>query len=148
VPATVAATCVPCPNRSTVSGLALKFRVAPIFPARSGWPASTPVSSTATLTPRPSKPACQAAGAPICAVLRSSAALTRPSSQMCAPFDIAAEPWARAATWVRQKSARSSLSVRVATAPMLASWRPPAAPSRPAGAPWTISGRVAEAASP
>jgi hypothetical protein len=36
VPATVAATCVPCPNRSTVSPLPLKSRACATFPARSG----------------------------------------------------------------------------------------------------------------
>lgn len=40
------------------------------------------MSSTATLTPLPSRPLPQAAGAPICAVLSFRVALTRPSSQI------------------------------------------------------------------
>src|SRR6185503_7896593 len=50
--------------------------------ARSGWPASYPVSSTATLTPLPSYPCFQAVGAPICFVERSRVACVRPSSQI------------------------------------------------------------------
>ncbi len=50
--------------------------------ARSGWPASYPVSRTATFTPLPSYPAFQAVGAPICFVDWSSVARVRPSSQI------------------------------------------------------------------
>lgn len=45
---------------------------------RSGWVASYPESRTATFTPLPVAPACQAAGAPICATLRSRAGLMPP----------------------------------------------------------------------
>ena len=50
--------------------------------ARSGWPASYPVSRTATFTPWPSYPCFQAVGAPICFVDWSSVAWVRPSSQI------------------------------------------------------------------
>ncbi len=71
--AMVAATCVPWPCRSTTSGSSEKFSAAVIFEAMSGWVASMPVSTTATVTPVPSRPAFQASGAPICFVVWSSA---------------------------------------------------------------------------
>lgn len=54
VPPTVAATCVPWPKWSSVLGLPEKSFASATRPARSGWFASTPVSSTATFTPWPS----------------------------------------------------------------------------------------------
>ncbi|CAM5687878.1 hypothetical protein SCANM63S_06630 [Streptomyces canarius] len=80
LPPTIEATCVPCPKWSSVLALSEKSTASVMRPARSGWLASTPVSSTATLTPWPSSPAFQAVGALICAVLRSSTAFTLPSS--------------------------------------------------------------------
>src|SRR6266511_4119798 len=47
VPAMVAATCVPWPCRSTASASSVKLAVSVTWRARSGWVASTPVSSTA-----------------------------------------------------------------------------------------------------
>jgi hypothetical protein len=87
------------------------------------------------------EPACQAAGAPICAVLRSSTGLTLPSSQM------RVAPAVRAvAVCACQKRARVSLAGLTAVAPMLVSAR--ASAVRRAAPPCTISGRVGEAASP
>ncbi len=65
LPAMIEATWVPCPTVSSTLGCEEKFAVAAILPTRSGWDSSTPVSSTATLTPVPVNPACQAPGAPI-----------------------------------------------------------------------------------
>ena len=79
-PATVDATCVPWPTWSTVLPESEKSFWAISTPLRSGCVSSTPVSSTATFTSVPSYPACQAVGAPICAVLLSRVALRRPSS--------------------------------------------------------------------
>jgi hypothetical protein len=82
----VAATWVPWPTRSSVSeSTSVKFCAAATRPARSGWVLSTPLSTTATLTPVPSKPADQAAGAPICGTLSFRAGLRSPSSQIFAP---------------------------------------------------------------
>ncbi|CAM5395543.1 hypothetical protein SMICM304S_01503 [Streptomyces microflavus] len=93
VPAAMEATWVPCPTRSRASGEPLKFRSATTRPVRSGWVASIPVSTTAIFVPVPSYERAQAAGAPICPVLRSSDALRVPSSQMCAmPEVVAADP--------------------------------------------------------
>ncbi len=80
LPPTVEATCVPCPLRSATSSPAMKLRLSVTRPARSGWPASTPLSSTATVTPLPVSPACQACGVPICALDSAMAAVTLPSS--------------------------------------------------------------------
>lgn len=96
VPAAVEATCVPCPSRSWASGEPLKLRSAATRPARSGWVASMPVSTTAIFTPLPSNDRAQAAGAPIWPVLRSREALRTPSSQIRAmPDAVAAEPSSR-----------------------------------------------------
>ncbi len=76
----IEATWVPCPAVSVLSGSSVKFRSATWLPTRSGCSSSTPVSSTATVTPLPVSPACHAAGAPICLVLRSSARSRLPSS--------------------------------------------------------------------
>jgi len=66
VPATIEATWVPCPRWSVVESASEKLAEATTLPPRrSGWVASMPVSSTATLTPLPLSPADQAAGAPI-----------------------------------------------------------------------------------
>ena len=55
MPATVVATCVPCPWWSTAPVVAgVKFFASRICPARSGWVGSTPVSRTATFIPVPS----------------------------------------------------------------------------------------------
>ncbi|OKI15429.1 hypothetical protein A6A25_14040 [Saccharothrix sp. CB00851] len=83
-PAMVAATCVPWPIRSVASGSAVKLRSAISRPARSGWSPSTPVSTTATVTPAPVYPAAQAVGAPIWAVLRSRVGRRTPSSHTLA----------------------------------------------------------------
>ncbi len=57
-----------------------KFRSATSRSARSGWVWSTPVSSTATVTPAPVNPASHAAGAPICGTLWSNDAVRLPSN--------------------------------------------------------------------
>ena len=62
-----------CGRRPSSPGT--KLCVCDDCPARSGWVASTPVSSTATFTPVPSSPAAHAVGAPICGTLSSSIAL-------------------------------------------------------------------------
>ncbi len=80
-PPTIEATWVPCPKASPVPELPEKSCASLMRPDRSGWEASAPVSSTATFTSSPRLPVFQTSGAPICAVLRSSAARTRPSSQ-------------------------------------------------------------------
>ncbi len=81
-PVIVDATCVPWPKRSSVESLVLKFFDSTTAPARSGCVSSTPVSSTATVTSLPVKPFAHAWGAPTCAALRSSDAVTLPSSQI------------------------------------------------------------------
>ena len=82
-PAMVAATRVPWPRWSPGSGVSEKLAWPARSPARSGCVASMPLSRTATVTPAPVRPACQAAGAPIWVRLASrSAAWTRRSSQM------------------------------------------------------------------
>lgn len=53
-PAIVDATWVPCPWPSCTASSGTKLVDSAILPARSGCPASTPVSRTATLTPLPS----------------------------------------------------------------------------------------------
>ncbi len=50
----IEATWVPCPTSSSVDAVVVKFSALTIFPARSGWVASTPVSRIATVTPVPS----------------------------------------------------------------------------------------------
>ncbi len=80
LPPTVEATCVPWPLRSATSSPGMKLRLCATRPARSGWPASTPLSSTATVTPLPVSPASHASGVPICALDSAMAAVTRPSS--------------------------------------------------------------------
>ena len=82
LPTMVDATWVPWPTASPGSLPPVKSRTSVRCPAKSGWLASIPVSSTPTVTPVPSKPACQAAGAPICGTLRSRETLRLPSSQM------------------------------------------------------------------
>ena len=64
VPATVEATWVPWPLTSVTVSPGTKLRVSATCSARSGWVWSTPVSSTATVTPVPSRPCCHASGAP------------------------------------------------------------------------------------
>ena len=56
LPATIEATWVPCPNRSVAVSDSVKFSSPTTRPARSGWVASMPLSSTATVTPDPSNP--------------------------------------------------------------------------------------------
>lgn len=86
LPAMIEATWVPWPCPSWAPASALKFAVAAIRPARSGWAVSTPVSSTATLTPWPLSPAAHACVAPIWATLRSRVTRTLRSSQIfCGP---------------------------------------------------------------
>jgi hypothetical protein len=81
VPATIEATWVPWPKWSVVEPDSAKSAAATTLPRRSGWVVSTPVSSTATLTPLPVSPADQAAGAPIWVRLGSrSVARNRRSS--------------------------------------------------------------------
>ncbi|RAO49918.1 hypothetical protein ONO86_02401 [Micromonospora noduli] len=82
VPAMVEATWVPWPTVSRASATSVKLRASATLPARSGWVASTPVSSTATDTPVPVNPAAQAVGAPICGTLWSRVTRRRPSSQI------------------------------------------------------------------
>ncbi len=53
VPAAIDATCVPCPKWSFASAAVEKFLDSMTWVFRSGWSASTPVSSTAILTPLP-----------------------------------------------------------------------------------------------
>lgn len=81
VPAAMEATCVPWPYLSVVSGEVEKFLAAATWPLRSGWVASMPVSSTAMVTPLPSRPAFQAFGAPICWTDVSRLTSRTPSSQ-------------------------------------------------------------------
>ena len=62
-PAMVPATWVPCPTLSLASGrVSVKSTASRIRPARSGWSAATPVSSTATVTPSPVRPAVPGGG--------------------------------------------------------------------------------------
>ena len=75
-PVIVEATCVPCPLPSSTVPFPEKSLLSLTFPARSGWSVSMPVSSTATRTPWPVRPACHAAGAPICGTLSSRLACT------------------------------------------------------------------------
>ena len=56
LPAMVEATWVPWPTVSPASASSVKLRASATWPARSGWVASTPVSSTATVTPAPVEP--------------------------------------------------------------------------------------------
>jgi hypothetical protein len=79
LPAMIEATCVPWPTTSSAFASVVKFSFAAIFPAKSGWVASMPESRIATVTPVPSRPACQAAGAPICGTLTSRSSLRLPS---------------------------------------------------------------------
>ncbi len=53
VPATMEATCVPCPKWSVASAAGVKFLDSITWSLRSGWLVSTPVSRTATFTPLP-----------------------------------------------------------------------------------------------
>ncbi len=81
------------------------------------------MSSTATFTPAPVRPASHAAGAPICRTLRSSEALTRPSSHTfrAPPSRIArhAEPSVAAATALASMTGSSAFvpAIAVRTAP-------------------------------
>ena len=54
VPTIVLATWVPCPLTSVIASPGTKLAVPSIWPCRSGWLTSMPVSSTATFTPLPS----------------------------------------------------------------------------------------------
>ena len=94
LPAMVDATWVPCPMKSpSCSRPSVKFSDPMIRPDRSGWVASTPVSSTATVIPEPSSPPAQACGAPTCGTLWSSSGCRSPSShtagapELVAPAD-------------------------------------------------------------
>ncbi len=69
-PAIVEATCVPWPMSSWMPA-GVKSFATDTTPASSGWFWSYPVSSTATVTPVPSYPACHAAGAPTIGTLWS-----------------------------------------------------------------------------
>src|SRR5262249_29419900 len=80
-PAMMLDTWVPCPT-SSVMPSPVKSCESVTTPDRSGWVASYPVSSTATVTPCPVNPACQAAGTPIWGLLTSSSGLALPSSQI------------------------------------------------------------------
>ncbi len=80
MPTIVDATWVPCPTMSAMPSLGTKLWVSLIWVERSGWLTSTPVSSSATVTPVPSYPAAQASGAPICGTLSWRFAFTLPSS--------------------------------------------------------------------
>ncbi len=78
----IEATWVPCPKASSVPSWPPVKSCAPTTAsAKSGWVASRPVSSTATVLPAPLWPARQALGAPICGTLWSSVARTGASSQ-------------------------------------------------------------------
>lgn len=119
VPATVEATCVPCPSRSATSCPSMKLRLTETCSARSGWVVSTPVSSTATVTPLPVSPASQAAGVPIWALLSARSALTRPSSQtpsIPADFRVTARQNSRPLT-ASTAAPRTEGSARVRSAP-------------------------------
>jgi hypothetical protein len=151
VPATIEATWVPWPYRSTLSGAELKFRSATSRSARSGCVWSTPLSSTATVVPVPVYPASHAAGAPICRTLWSRSACRLPSSQIRdtpAAVVRAAAPSVNAS----HTAVASLLAADSATASMLGSSRVTGAlasrapGARPAG--WlTISGTVSLPAS-
>src|SRR5690606_2539924 len=131
VPSTVEATWVPYPWPSTGDSPGTKLTAWSICPARSGWVASTPVSSTATLTPEPSKPCAQASGAPTWGTLTSRVALTGASSHTFSIVDAAAAVAARAPAAPDgcpsccQRSGNSSGVNEVATALMLSSTSPP-----------------------
>ncbi len=127
VPATVDATWVPCPARSVISSPGTNTADAPIWPARSGWVGSTPVSRTATRTPAPVSPLAQTAGAPIWAVVSARSACTCPSNQILAippekrpspPVAVAAFA-AVAVIAVQNSSAWSRSSLRAALAMLL-----------------------------
>ncbi len=97
VPAMVEAVCVPWPLPSSTLWPGTKLAVASTCPTRSGWSRSAPVSSTATLTPVPSRPCCHASVALICAVSVASEASTLPSSHslpMPPDRDFGSEPGA------------------------------------------------------
>jgi hypothetical protein len=102
-------------------------------PAKSGWSALMPVSSTATFTPWPVSPAAHAAGAPICGALTSRKGLWSRSSQT------ASTPSASAALFVPasadQIAAGSRLGARIAAPPMLVSGRIDRAPAAASAAP-------------
>src|SRR5207248_2630675 len=155
-PVMMDATWVPCPWPSTVVPLSVKSLDAATFPWRSGWSGSRPVSRTATVTPVPSKPACHAAGAPICGTLWSSAARTLWSNQTaCTPScNGAARPPAGAPggrnpaqnspAWPRAtRTAWACVAGRVRVTRPAASGRTAAAAVRYV----TMSGRVDDAAS-
>lgn len=132
----VEATCVPWPLRSTTSSYGMKLRDEATTPARSGCSVSYPVSRTATSTPLPVLPRAQASGAPICATLDSSVALTLPSSQTLRtpPFSAgspAVVPRAAGVAWVSsaQKSAARLWLWVTAVLSMLVNVRAPVAPS-------------------
>jgi hypothetical protein len=80
-PATIEATCVPCPLPSTTEVSLVKLALLTIRPWKSGWDVSMPVSRTATFTPWPWNPLNQAVGAPIWMTLTSSEACTVLSSE-------------------------------------------------------------------
>ena len=74
------ATWVPWPWVSVASGSSVKFADSTIRPARSGWLASIPVSTTPMVTPRPVRPPAHASGAPISGTLSSRLTRTFRSS--------------------------------------------------------------------
>ena len=140
LPATIDATCVPCPTRSpSSSSPSVKFSDATTRSARSGWVASMPVSSTATVVPEPSNPTAQACGAPTCGTLRSSDGCRSPSSHT---FDTpAAAIPADRSTRSFQNSPRTDLSTRTAEPPT-------AGRSRTTSTPSTAASGVAAARAP
>ena len=82
MPTIVEATWVPWPLTSAIASPGTKlWRAVDLGRRGRGGSTSTPVSSTATVTPVPSYPSAQASGAPICGTLSFRLTLTRPSSQ-------------------------------------------------------------------
>src|SRR5205823_6208195 len=76
VPAMIDATWVAWPTTSDVPRpSSTNVCAASTLPARSGCPASMPVSRTATTTPAPVRPRAQAAGPPICGALAIAVAI-------------------------------------------------------------------------
>ena len=131
LPVMVDATWVPCPTRSMVSVSSVKFCAAITLPARSGWMSSIPVSTTATGTPCPVNPACQATGAPISGTLTSRDGCRIPSSRTVLTSSRRVRAWALAPGLVRlfhnaEAPARFSLMATPFTAGRS---RPTAAPA-------------------
>jgi hypothetical protein len=90
--------------------------------------ASTPLSSTATVTPVPSYPAAHAAGAPTCGTLCASAGWRRPSSQIVSTPTVSRRSAGPPTVKVPQKDPNRADSAATASASTVGSSRVTRAP--------------------